>query len=138
MRTLTINHVAVWLLSVAHQLVAFGWYSVFGDAWMKLLQKPESDFANPSAMPFVASFIASVLVNYTLAWLWKTIPVDSVSKGFQLSALLALAFVVLPFIVNYLFSLRPVELALIDGGNYAAGIVLSGVVLGAWRKYSNG
>jgi len=137
MRTLTINHVAVWLLALIHQLVSFGWYTIFGDAWMRLLQKTESDFGNPEVMPFVISFIASLVVNYTLAWLWKALPVDSANRGFQLSALVALAFVMLPFAVNNLFSLRPLGLALIDGGNYAVNIIFSGVLLGAWRKYAD-
>ena len=64
-----INHLAVWLLVVAHQLIGFGWYAVFGDLWLKYHAKTMTDIERPHDFtPFIVAIIASIAVNYALAW----------------------------------------------------------------------
>src|ERR1700732_1832499 len=65
-----INHLAVWLLVILHQLIGFGWYAVFGNIWLNLHAKTMTDIENPHDFaPYLIAIIASIFVNYGLAWL---------------------------------------------------------------------
>ena len=36
-----INHLAVWILVVLHQLIGFGWYAIFGELWLNYHAKDD-------------------------------------------------------------------------------------------------
>ena len=38
-----INHLAVWILVVVHQLIGWGWYAVFGEKWLNLHARTMTD-----------------------------------------------------------------------------------------------
>ena len=65
-----INHLAVWSLVVIHQLVGFGWYAIFGNIWLNLHAKTMTDIERPhDVAPYLIAIVASIFVNYALAWL---------------------------------------------------------------------
>ena len=72
MKELKINHLAVWLIVVLAQVIPMGWYSLFADPWMKY-NDLTMDFVqeNESTTPYIASIIGSIIMAYTLAWLFK-------------------------------------------------------------------
>ena len=65
-----INHLAVWVLVVVYFLIGWGWYAIWGDTWLNLHAKTATDIERTHAAgAYVLAFIASIVVNYTLAWL---------------------------------------------------------------------
>ena len=38
-----INHLAVWILVIVHQLVGWGWYTIFGEKWLNLHVRTMTD-----------------------------------------------------------------------------------------------
>src|SRR6267142_2274512 len=65
-----INHVAVWILIVIYFLIGWGWYAIWGDTWLNLHAKTATDIERTHAAgAYVLAFIASIVVNYALAWL---------------------------------------------------------------------
>ena len=38
-----INHLAVWVLVIVHQLVGWGWYTIFGEKWLNLHARTMTD-----------------------------------------------------------------------------------------------
>ena len=132
-----INHIAVWILVVAHMVVAFLWYAsfLFGSKWMELLNKTEQDFASSSPVKYVIAIIAALAMTYLLAWLFKELKVNTVLKGLLYSLVFCIGFLFLEMLTIGIFSLKPFGLTAIDGGMYLVNFLIAGAVLGGWKKH---
>ena len=132
-----INHVAVWILVVFHQIVAILWYSkfLFGTKWMALLNKTDADFVASSPLNYIIAIITALGMTYLLAWLFKELKINTPLRGLFYAAIFAIGFLVLEMLTVGFFSLKPFGLTLIDGGMYFVNFLIAGIVLGAWKKY---
>jgi len=133
-----INHLAVWLLVVAHQLIGFGWYAVFGDLWLKYHAKTMTDIKRPHDFtPFIVAIIASIAVNYALAWLIGRLNATNAGAGLKIAIVCWFAFLFAEYATISAFSAfetNPWPLVFINMGRPLLAFLLSGVVLGTWQK----
>ena len=59
-----INHLAVWILVVVHQLIGFGWYAVFGELWLSYHARTMTDIERThDFVPYLVAIAASISVN---------------------------------------------------------------------------
>jgi hypothetical protein len=133
-----INHLAVCILVIAHQLIGFGWYAAFGNLWLNYHAKTMTDMEQPTdIMPYVVAIIASICVNYALAWLIGRLGATSAAGGLKIALVCWFAFVFVEHATVSIFSAfgtNPWPLVLIDMGRPLVAFALSGLVLGAWQK----
>src|SRR5436853_6535864 len=88
-----INHLAVWLLVVVHQLIGFGWDAVFGEMWLNYHAKTMTDIERThSPVPYLIAIVASIVVNYTLAWLIARLNAPNAVCGLKIALLCWFAF----------------------------------------------
>ena len=134
-----INHVAVWILVVFHQIVALLWYApfLFGMKWMELLNKTAEDFSASSPLNYIVTIITALAMTYLLAWLFKELKINTPLRGLFYSFIFALGFFFLEMLTVGMISLRHFGLTLIDGGMYLVNFLIAGIVLGAWKKYGD-
>ena len=60
-----INHLAVWILVVVHQLIGFGWYAVFGELWLSYHAKTMTDIERThDVVPYLVAIAASIFVPH--------------------------------------------------------------------------
>ncbi|MCB0588127.1 MAG: DUF1761 domain-containing protein [Phaeodactylibacter sp.] len=136
MKRLKFNHLAIWSCVVLSQIVPLVWYSIFEDRWMTLNNLTAKYIeANQSSWLFVTSILGGVVSMYVLAWIFRRLPVESGRAGLITGLIIGAAFNMISLITINMFSFRPVELAVIDGGANVLIYALAGLVLGAWRKY---
>lgn len=137
MNALKINHLAVWVLVVVHQLIAALWYSplLFADRWTALAQLSAADFANPSGVPYFISLAGALVLVYVMAYMFKVLRVQSLPQGLFYGFLFWLGFLFTEMLTYNAFELRPLGLALINGSKSLVTFMISGATLGAWRKY---
>ena len=133
-----INHLAVWILVVVHQLVGWGWYSIFGEAWLNYHAKTMTDIERThSFMPYLIAIVASVIVNYVLAWFIRTLNISNAAAGLKIAILCWFAFLFVEHASISAFSAfetNPWPLVFIDMGRPFVAFSISGLVLGAWPK----
>jgi hypothetical protein len=133
-----INHLAVWILVVVHQLIGWGWYSIFGDTWLNLHAKTMTDIEIPHDIPsHLMAVVASIIVNYALARLIVCLGKDSAVGGLKIAVLCWFAFLFVEYATMSMFAAfgtNPWPLILIDMGRPLIAFSISGLVLGAWRK----
>ena len=133
-----INHLAVWILVIVHQLIGFGWYTAFGNVWLNLHAKTMTDIDNPhDVAPYIAAVAASIVVNYALARLLVCLGNDTATGGLKIALLCWFAFLFVEHATIAMFSAfgtSPWPLTLIDMGRPFIAFAVSGLVLGAWRK----
>lgn len=132
-----INHVAVWILVVFHQIVALLWYApfLFGNKWMELLNKTSEDFSASSPLNYIIAIITALAMTYLLAWLFKELKINTALRGLFYAFIFCVGFLFLEMLTVGIFSLRPFGLTVIDGGMYLVNFLIAGIVLGAWKKY---
>ena len=133
-----INHLAVWILVVVHQLIGWGWYTIFSDTWLNLHAKTMTDIETPHDIPsHLMAVVASIVVNYALARLIVCLGKDSAVGGLKIAVLCWFAFLFVEYATMSMFAAfgtNPWPLILIDMGRPLIAFSISGLVLGAWQK----
>ncbi len=138
MKTLKINHAAVWILVLLHQIIGAIWFSpfVFAEKWVELTGKTMSEFTNASMTPYINSLIGAVITIYTIAYLFKKLNVENFVTGMFYSFIFWFAFLFVELLSFNSFELRPYGLTFIDAGKSLVTFLVTGFVLGLWKKYN--
>jgi hypothetical protein len=133
-----INHLAVWILVVVHQLIGVGWYAVFGELWLRYHARTMTDIEQThDFVPYLVAIAASIAVNYALAWLISRLNATSAVAGLKIAIVCWFAFLFVEFATVSAFSAfetDPWPLVFINMGRPFLAWSLSGLVLGAWQK----
>jgi hypothetical protein len=133
-----INHLAIWALVVIHQLVGWGWYAIFGNIWLNLHAKTMTDIERTHDwIAYVMAIIASIFINYALAWLIARLNATNAMAGLKIALLCWFAFLFVEYATIAVFSAfetNPWPLVFIDMGRPFVAFAISGLVLGGWRK----
>jgi hypothetical protein len=136
-KQLKINHAAVIVATLLYQVLMMGWYTLFSEQWVSLQGKTEADFDNGDVTPFIVAFFTALIMYYVLAWLFVRLNVRDIIEGLKVSFIIGFGIYTLQLTTQYLFSMLPIGLALIDGGGSLLTFLIAGPVLGGWKKYEN-
>src|SRR5256885_13455717 len=136
-----INHLAVWILIVVYFLIGWGWYAIWGDTWLNLHAKTATDIERTHNLgAYALAFVASIVVNYTLAMLISRLkPGEGAWCGLNLGLMCWFAFVFMEYATISVFSAfetNPWPLICIDMGRPLIGFAISGFVLAKFRRTS--
>ena len=136
MKTLKLNHAAIWVTIVLSQLIPLGWYAIFADRWPTATNVFDKYIAvNQSNWLFVVSLLGSLVAIYVLAWLFKRLPVTNAQSGLVIGVIIGAILNVFSLMTINMFAANPLEMALIDGGVNVIVYGVAGLILGSWRKY---
>src|SRR5258708_22875042 len=88
-----INHLAVWVLVIVHQLVGWGWYTIFGENWLNLHARTMTDIERTHSVgAYLLAIVTAIVVNYALAWLIARVNSTNAIAGLKVSILCCFAF----------------------------------------------
>ena len=137
-----VHHLAVWILVVVHEALAFCWYKIFGNVWLNYHARTMTDIENThDVKAYVLGIIAAIAVNYTLAWLFVRLQVNNAMTGLKIALLCWFTFTFLQYATIAVFSAfetNPWPLVLIDMGWLFLAFAISGIVLASWRRTIGG
>jgi hypothetical protein len=133
-----INHPAVWLLVIVHQLVGWGWYAIWGEKWLNLHARTMTDIdRSHSIAAYVLALVTAIVVNYALAWLLARLNVTSGVSGLTTALFCWFAFLFVEHATIAVFSSFETNqwpLVAIDMGRPLIAWSISGLILGGWRR----
>ena len=133
-----INHLAVWVLVIVHQLVGWGWYTIFGEKWLNLHARTMTDIERTHSVgAYVLAFVTAIIVNYALAWLIARVNAANAIAGLKVALLCWFAFLFVEHATIAVFSSFETNqwpLIFIDMGRPFVSFAISGLVLGAWHR----
>lgn len=132
MEKVRFNPWAVGLVVLMWQVLGFGWYAVFGTAWMNGLGRTMEDFQSAGPTPYLISFVAAIATALFMAWLVGIAGAKSAAHGARLGLLVGVALLVPSLATHYAFALIAWPVVLIDAGMEVVGTVLAGTILAAW------
>jgi Protein of unknown function (DUF1761) len=136
MNPANVNYLGALVTAVAAFLVGGLWYSpiLFARRWMKDTRLTDADLEKGgTARIFGGAFALSLVGNVNLAFFLAD-GKPSLAWGMAAGALAGVGWVATALGVTYLFERRPLSLYLIDAGYHVVTMVLSGAVLGVWKK----
>ena len=135
MGTLRHNWLAILAATIAAQGIGFGIYGTFSEQWMEwhnlTLEFIES---NQSMTPFIVSIVGSLIMYVLMSLTFKHIGVHSAIEGLKWGAILGFAFAFLGSYTQGHFEYNVMS-GLMDATNNFLGVLVGGLILGAWRKY---
>jgi len=134
-----INHWAVLVAAVVFFAIGAAWYNIFSKPWLDGIGKTIDQITKEnggSPLPYVVGFLAIVVMCYTLGWIVQKGMTPSAGNGALTGATVAFGIVGAALALNYGFEARGLTLWLINAGYVFVGLVISGAIIGAWRKGS--
>ena|SRR5438105_15010629 len=133
---LRINYLAV----VAATLVAFVfssvWYTVFGEARMKLLGNDPIATADIRRVPTwkkLLEVVRTFVVTLAMAHIMALAGIVGWMDAVQLGIWIAIGFPVMILVGSVTWDRRPWQLAAIHAGDWIVKTLLIAVILGVWR-----
>ncbi len=137
MRELRINHLAVWTAIVIILAFLYIWYNyIFFDQWLEANKITAEYFEERQGyIPYLVSFITTVLIVHLLAWIYAQLKIDSVPAGMSIALIIGFAFTFLNVLGQDLYAFRPFLISFIDGFANLISCVIAGGILGGWRSY---
>jgi hypothetical protein len=130
-----VNHLAVVVVVILHQMLGFLWYGVlFLNPWLSGLSKSTSEFNSSDPVPYVLDIAGWFLASYVMAWLIRKTNADSPGKGAVLGFILWLGLAVPALVPHYAFAgLKPIVMV-IDSANVLVACLMTGTILAAWQR----
>jgi hypothetical protein len=131
-----INYAAVVVAAVAYWLLGAVWYGVlFGKPWMELehMSLDQAKTMNP-VLPYVITFALNLVIAYFLAEICRWRNANTASRGASVGVLLWIGFIGPITYTTNMYEMRPNTLFAINEFYSLAGLVLMGVIIGAWTK----
>jgi hypothetical protein len=131
--------IAVAVAGVLHWLLGAGWFTLFKTQWLAGMgttsaQIMAASAGRPAWLPHAITLVANFVMAYVLGWLIVATGAQSVMRGLKVAAIVWAGFVASSWATEYAFEGRSVEIFGINAGYPLVGLLIMGVVLGAWKK----
>src|SRR6185503_19308063 len=132
----SINHVAIVVSVILHQILGFLWYSPapWVNTRLEALGRPLTEASAVDPVALALDIVGWFLASYVIAWLVKKTGADTAAKGALLGLVLWLGLAVPTLVPHYAFAgVKPV-VTVIDLANVLVACVMTGAILAAWPK----
>jgi hypothetical protein len=132
----TINFPAVLAAAVAYMILGALWYSpaLFGNAWMRGIGKTKEQVAADfSPLNYVWAIVTAFFAAYGIARIMSWTGGGTIGDGIKVSLLLGICLIAAALWMNDKFEARPVALSLINVTYHLCGLVVVGIIIGAWQ-----
>jgi hypothetical protein len=130
------NYAAVVVSAVAYWLLGALWYGfLFSKPWMALEQmSPEKAASMNPVLPYVITFVLNLLIALVLAQICSWRNANTAARGAAVGTLLWIGFVGPVTFTTSMYEMRPMQLFAMNEFYPLAGLILMGVIIGAWTK----
>ena len=130
------NHLAIWVMIIAHQVMGYIWYSpyFFLDAWLTGQGKTVEDLNQTDPTPFAYAIVASIMACYSISWLVRATQTITVDQAIKLGIILSAAFVFPAIAPHYKFLGLANSVLWIDLSLSILMTVATTVVLALWTR----
>jgi Protein of unknown function (DUF1761) len=129
-----INYLAVVVAAVAGFALGWGWYTVFGKAWMTALgkSKEECEKGQRSLTPLIIAAVSCLLMAWMLAGLMGHLANVTIRGGVISAVFVWIGFVLTTVATNHAFEGMKPLVTTIDAGHWLAVLILMGAIIGAF------
>ncbi|TFG26021.1 MAG: DUF1761 domain-containing protein [Promethearchaeota archaeon] len=129
-----INIWAILVITVIYFILGGLWFTpfLFGKAWAKALNF-NLDERNPKPKHFISALIANFITTLFLALLLELIGFYDLLIALIVAVIIGIGFVLPIGLIDVIFEEKNFKAYLIDAGYHIVGIIIAGLILGAWQ-----
>lgn len=130
------NYAAVFVSALAYWVLGAVWYGfLFSKPWMALEQMtPEKAAGMNPVLPYVITFVLNLLIAFVLAQICSWRNANTAARGAAVGTLLWIGFVGPVTFTTSMYEMRSMQLFAINEIYPLAGLILMGLIIGAWTK----
>jgi len=130
------NYAAVFVSALAYWVLGAVWYGfLFSKPWMALEQMtPEKAAGMNPVLPYVITFVLNLLIALVLAQICSWRNANTAARGAAVGTLLWIGFVGPVTFTTSMYEMRSMQLFAINEIYPLAGLILMGLIIGAWTK----
>jgi hypothetical protein len=132
-----LNLWAVLLAAAASFVFGGVWYGAFSQQWMQaagLTEEQVKGKGGPSPWPFVITFIAQIVMAWTLAGIILHLSRSGVPATLRSGVISGFfvwfGFIATTLVVNHQFQMQKLALTVIDCGHWLGVVLIQGAILG--------
>lgn len=127
-----LNWWAILVATASAFALGYVWYGpVFGKAWLAALGKTEDEI-QPSATPFIVSFVAALATCIVVAALMGGLGMTGIANGAVLGLVTGVGFIAASMASDTAFCGWGWKLWAIQAGYRVAYSIIMGAIIGAW------
>ncbi|MGC1485932.1 MAG: DUF1761 domain-containing protein [Candidatus Acidiferrum sp.] len=130
------NYAAVFVSALAYWILGALWYAVlFNKPWTALEQMtPEKAASMNPILPYIITFVLNLLIALVLAQICSWRNANTAARGAAVGTLLWIGFVGPVTFTTSMYEMRPIQLFAMNEFYPLAGLILMGLIIGAWTK----
>ena len=137
-----INHLAVIISAAIYFVIGAFWYSpmLFVNTWLHGLGKTMEEMQRTnqgSPAPYVIGFLCDLIVAYAIAWFVNNLGEPNVFRGVFVAFVLWVGIAAPDMLMHGMFEGYPLSFFAVNTGYTAVGMLLTGIIVGAWPKKSS-
>jgi hypothetical protein len=132
------NFIGIVFAAIAAFAIQFGWFTLlFVDPYLEGLGKTDIEMQQGAGMweAFTIQFVGNLIIAFVMDWLLRKLNYNTVSQGIQLALLVWLGFVAGVIGPMFAFQAYSMSFFLINVVGYLFPVLLSGMMLAAWKRY---
>jgi hypothetical protein len=134
-----VNIWAVLVAGIVFWLVGGLWYAVlFGNQWMAAMGKRMDQITPSPVWQYALTFAMELVIAAAIAWVTSRTGELNVKRGVRVALGMWLGLVAPTFVITYGFEQRPWTLYWINIGQFLVGMLLCGLIVGAWTSKGAG
>jgi hypothetical protein len=131
------NPFAIAVASFLYFALGGVWFTVFKQAWLVGVGRTEAELMATGVNPGISYSIAivtTVILAVFLSWLIQATGPQTLVRGVKVALLVWFGFIFTTWAAEYAFEVRTIKAFAITVGYSLTGMLLMGIVLGAWKK----
>jgi uncharacterized protein YacL len=130
------NYWAILAAGVAVFVLEAVWYTAFQQQWLRGVSTSREMLMNSGISPvsqYAAAFVMALIIAAAISAAIQLTGPQTALRGIRVGAGIWLSFVFTTFATEYAFEVKP-GLFGINAGFWLFGMMLSGAIVGGWRK----
>jgi hypothetical protein len=131
------NYLANVVAAIACFLFEAVWYSIFLQTWLDGIGRSREWLLSSGMKPayqYTTALVMALVMATAISCVTQLTGKQTALQGMKVGALLWAGFVLTTRSTDYIFEVRPISLFLVNAGYWLLGMMLMGVIVGAWKR----
>lgn len=132
-----VNPWAVIVAAAVHWILAAGWFTLFGPAWLAgsgfTPERVAEIQAHPDPWPYVIAFVSNLVMALVLAKVISWVGQWSAAGGMRVGLTLGFGIAFCAMTTAFVFEYKPLSFILISALYPVVGMTIMGLILGVWK-----
>ena len=132
-----VNYWAILVAAIVNFLMQAAWYLTFMNVWLAGIGHTREWLMSSGMNEWVqhgTALVSAFLIAGSIDCLTQLTGKQTAMRGAMMGLSLWVGFVVTTMATDYIYELRPFSLFAINAGFWLIGMMVMGLIVGAWKK----